>query len=141
MSQKKIGWQKYEDLLEQQINSPIIEMISNSVKNVAMIENAAPSDPLYKEFEDEIEIEQMLTTEQPFLSIPEDISNEIQLTANFDCWLGHTNFNISKDIKEKLSKINGVEVLKICSRYRFFIGVGRMFDFSNVRTEIEETIL
>ena len=141
MSQKKIGWQKYEDLLEKQINSPIIEMISNSVKNVAMIENAAPLDPLYKEFEDEIDIEQMLTAEQPFLSIPEDISNEIQLTANFDCWLGHTNFNISKDIKNKLNAINGVEVLKICSRYRFFIGVGRMFDFSNVRTEIEETIL
>ena len=52
MSQKKIGWQKYEDLLEKQINSPIIEMISNSVKNVAMIENAAPSETLYKEFED-----------------------------------------------------------------------------------------
>lgn len=141
MSQNKIGWQKYEDLLEQQINSPIIEMISNSVKNVAKAENVGQSEPFYKELEDEFDLEEMLTMEQPFISIPEDISSEIQLTANFDCWLGHTNFNISDDIKNNLNKINGIEVLKICSRYRFFIGIGRMFDFSGVRAEIEETLL
>ena len=65
----------------------------------------------------------------------------IHFLANFDCWLGHTNFNISKDVKNNLNKVNGIEVLKICSRYRFFIGVGRMFDFPKVRTEIERILL
>jgi len=31
--------------------------------------------------------------------------------------------------------------LKICSRYRFFIGIGRMFDFKNVRKNIENILL
>ena len=76
-----------------------------------------------------------------FAGMPEDLSNEIQMISNFDCWLGHTNFNITKSVKERLENVRGVEVLKICSRYRFFIGVGRMFDFSEVRKEIEESFL
>ena len=42
--------------------------------------------------------------------------------------------------KTKLEKVRGVEVLKICSRYRFFLGVGQMFNFSDVRKEIEDVI-
>ena len=34
----------------------------------------------------------------------------------------------------------GVELLKICSRYRFLVGVGRMFDFKDVRRKIESKI-
>jgi hypothetical protein len=59
----------------------------------------------------------------------------------FDCWMGHTNFDITPKIKEQLNKIQGVEVLKICSRYRFFIGVGKMFSFTDVRKNIEKDIL
>jgi hypothetical protein len=55
--------------------------------------------------------------------------------------LGHTNFNITKEIKDKLNRTEGIELLKICSRYRFFIGVGRMFDFGNVRKVIEDLFL
>ena len=69
MSHQKIGWQKYEDLLEQQINSPIIEMISNSVKNVAKTENIGQIEKtLYKEVEDEFETQEMLATVDPFFS-------------------------------------------------------------------------
>ena len=55
--------------------------------------------------------------------------------------MGHTNFNLTEDIKESLNEVDGVEVLKICSRYRFFVGVGRMFDFSDVRKNIEDQII
>ena len=48
-----------------------------------------------------------------------------------------TRINIIKNI---LNTIDGVEVLKICSRYRFFIGVGKMFDFSEVRKNIEKEL-
>lgn len=140
MTTKRIGWQKYEDLLEQQINSPIIEMLTSSISNLT-----APIDPIDEsdEFSPQNEYDEITAQvhPQPFLSIPEDISNEIQLTANFDCWMGHTNFNITNDVRNKLNKVRGVEVLKICSRYRFFIGTGKMFDFSEVRKEIEDTLL
>ena len=70
-----------------------------------------------------------------------ELSNEITLAASFDCWLGHTNFNLTEEIKDNLNKVDGVEVLKICSRYRFFVGIGKMFEFSDVRETIEKNIL
>ena len=48
---------------------------------------------------------------------------------------------VTNNIKETLDTAEGVEILKINSRYRFFIGVGKMFDFKDVRTNIEEKLL
>jgi dimeric dUTPase (all-alpha-NTP-PPase superfamily) len=73
--------------------------------------------------------------------VPENLSNEIQLLSNFDCWVGHTNFNITEEIKNTMNRIDGIEVLKICSRYRFFIGVGKCFNFKEVREEIEKQFI
>ena len=61
------------------------------------------------------------------------------MLTNFDCWVGHTNFNLSKKIASELEKIEGVELLRICSRYRFFIGIGKMFDFKAVRKNLEKS--
>jgi dimeric dUTPase (all-alpha-NTP-PPase superfamily) len=55
--------------------------------------------------------------------------------------MGHTNFDITNRIKETLDSIEGIEILKICSRYRFFIGVGQMFNFSEVRKSIENEFI
>ena len=71
----------------------------------------------------------------------EKFMDDVNMTANFDCWMGHTNFDLTKEIKHSLDHVEGVEVLKICSRYRFFIGIGRMFDFKNVRKNIENILL
>ena len=49
--------------------------------------------------------------------------------------------NIDEWIKDVLNKVPGIEVLKICSRYRFFVGIGQMFDFTEVRNDIEKAIL
>ena len=49
--------------------------------------------------------------------------------------LAHANFDITKEIKSRLNKTEGVELLKVLSRYRFFVGVGKMFDFKQVRKE------
>ena len=75
------------------------------------------------------------------INVGDDLTNEITLAESFDCWLGHTNFNITEEIKEHLNKIDGIEVLKICSRYRFFVGIGKMFDFSEVRESIEKQVI
>lgn len=121
---RKIGWQKYEDLLEQQIKSPLSGLLIG-----AMLQSGSDE-------EEEEMIEEH--SDQPMLiAIPETLSSEIQLTTNFDCWIAHTNFDITEKIKNAINKIEGVEVLKIYSRYRFFVGVGRMFDFKDVRKEIE----
>jgi hypothetical protein len=58
----------------------------------------------------------------------------------WDCWLGYTNFDITNKISDRIKIINGVEALRIMSRYTFCVGVGKMFQFSDVRKEIENAI-
>tara|TARA_Y100001937_G_scaffold109885_1_gene154989 strand:- start:518 stop:958 length:441 start_codon:yes stop_codon:yes gene_type:complete len=133
-----IGWQKYEDVLERQVNSPVIDQLYRSVIAAALNE------------EDLQEIEEQLAQTEyqddeagdmnTVFTLDKDFSAEILLATNYDCWIGHTNFNLTEGIKKTLNKIEGIEVLKICSRYRFFIGVGRMFDFSDVRKTVEKEL-
>lgn len=58
----------------------------------------------------------------------------------FKLWMGHTNFSITKRVAKTLKTVPGVEVLQIMTRYRFMIGIGEMFEFSDVRVAIEKTL-
>ncbi len=78
---------------------------------------------------------------QKMLPLTPQVIDDISMLANFDCWIGHTNFDITPSIRDQLNKIEGIEVLKIFSRYRFFVGIGQMFDFQNVRYDIESKII
>ena len=136
---KKIGWQKYEDLIETQLSSPVFQqMLKGVVSNIQPEDYDQENEEYYEQsnYNDE-QVEDSLIIPVP---ITDELSNEIAIMSSFDCWIGHTNFDITPSVKKTLDEINGVEILKICSRYRFFIGVGRMFDFKNVREEIEKTI-
>ena len=95
-TKNKIGWQKYEDLLEKQINSPLIDMVAASILKPISINKEMDYPPEYQEIQEEIEGYQEPDMSSAFSAMPEDLSNEIQMITNFDCWLGHTNFNISK---------------------------------------------
>ena len=129
MSKPTIGWQKYEDLLESQMNSPILETLLEKYQTVDNYEED------YEEPVDEKDKSEMLIPLSP------KMLDDIAMLNNFECWMGHTNFDITPATKEALNNVKGVELLKICSRYRFFIGVGRMFKFADVRREIEDQIL
>lgn len=132
----KVGWQKYEDVIEEQISSPIVDQLYNAM--VRKSEESIIEDLTEEELEQmERMIEQDMSQTNEMISIPEGLANEISLATNFDCWIAHTNFNLTESIKNELDQIEGVEMLKIFSRYRFLIGVGRMFNFSDVRQEIE----
>ena len=137
---KKIGWQKYEDVIENQLSSPMFkELIKNLVRGASGPE---------MNYDDHPEEESYMTSEEEDMStnflipvpVSDDLVNEITLMSTFDCWIGHTNFDITPSVKKILNEVNGVEVLKICSRYRFFIGVGKMFEFKTVRENIERII-
>jgi hypothetical protein len=125
---KKIGWQKYEDVIQTEMYSPIASMI---------LEELNPELDEMQEFEDE---EGMGQAQESFL-VPKNFYETIALMSRFDCWIGHTNFNITTSIKDKLNEVDGIEVLNVISRYRFFIGIGKMFKFSEVRKDIENCIL
>lgn len=135
---RKIGWQKYESLLEEQMSSPVVhDLIKNAMKNVMQSSHQFDSDD-----EDE-ELESLEEDHDSSIVMPinSKILDDIAIITNFDCWIGHTNFDITNKTKQILDQVEGVEVLKIFSRYRFFIGIGKMFDFKDVRSTIEKELL
>lgn len=133
VSKLNIGWQKYEDIIEEQIRSPLtglfINSIATQVSGSGELEENIYDDHVFQEGG----VEDMV-------QIPESILNEIMIINNFECWVGHTNFNITPDIAQVLNTVDGVEALKIQTRYRFFIGIGKMFDFSEVRSKIAKKL-
>jgi|TARA_A100001201_G_scaffold130246_1_gene115953 hypothetical protein len=129
---KKIGWQKYEDMIKKQISSPLASLMMSANLNLNMEED---------EEEYQEELEQALETQEILaVPVPESFHEQISLVTNYDCWIGHTNFDITPSLKKDFEEVEGVEVLKVCSRYRFFVGVAQMFDFKDVRKLIEEII-
>ena len=127
MIKRSIGWQKYEDMLESQLDSPLFDTLLSKSEEL--------NQDQYIEGPEELRVEQDI-----IIPVDEKMMENIILTSNFDCWMAHTNFNLTPEIKSVLNKINGIEVLKICSRYRFFIGIGKMFDFNDVRNMIEREL-
>jgi hypothetical protein len=66
--------------------------------------------------------------------------DKLRPSEKFDCWIGYTNFDITQNVSDIIESVDGVEALEIMSRYTFFLGVGKMFKFRDVRTTIEEAI-
>ena len=135
---KEIGWQKYEMLLEEQVTSPFLsELLKHTMNSLSGAEEKEESEPSYEDMveDGEEEVDPMV------LPINAKLIEDALLVTNFDCWIAHTNFDITEKIKKTLDSIAGVEILKVMSRYRFFIGVGKMFKFQHVRSVIEEKLL
>jgi hypothetical protein len=136
---KKIGWQKYEDFLEKQFSSPLLNTI---MQNIAMQNLILEDDDQDGEMGDEDDAEIKDTSHlNMMLPVTRQLIEDVTMLSNFDCWIAHTNFDITPKIKDRLNSIPGIELLKICSRYRFFIGIGQMFDFKEVRNKIEESLI
>jgi len=131
---RKIGWQKYEDVLEKQLTSPFFQQMLKNITEITPEES--PEEEVYYEPSNESPEETLLVP----IPVTDDLSSQITMLTSFDCWVGHTNFDITPTVKRAISEIKGVEVLKVTSRYRFFIGVGKMFKFKNVRSDIETRI-
>lgn len=141
--EKKIGWQKYEDYIEKQLSCPILQ---NIIQNM-LAQNLEDAIDGEEDEEDEDSYEEPTKKGIPPIAISQmmpltpQIIEDVSMLSNFDCWIGHTNFDITPRVKEKLNKTPGVEILKIFSRYRFFVGIGEMFDFQDVRFDIEQKLI
>jgi hypothetical protein len=96
--------------------------------------------------EDE-ELEEHLNKHQPnpvkVIATPLGLIPYNEHTASskiFNFWIGHTNFNISKNIKSIIEESEGVEILDIFTRYRFRIAIGKCFTDADVMSSIKEKI-
>lgn len=96
------------------------------------------SSGIINDFEEEhkAEIHNVLSTPFGFWRV-DDAMNPYK---QFKLWMGHTNFTINIKVAEIIKNTPGIEVLSILTRYRFLIGVGEMFDISDVRVAIEKSL-
>ncbi|MAH50805.1 hypothetical protein CMI37_33615 [Candidatus Pacearchaeota archaeon] len=128
MLHKKIAWERWdEDVIEQEI---VEEFYSDQLEEEdedGVVENAITF--LEK-------IPSLVTTPMGMYQL----HDKMNIMNQFDCWMGYTNFDITESVREVIEKTKGVELLNIMTRYRFFLGVGKLFDFSDVRREIEESL-
>jgi hypothetical protein len=71
-----------------------------------------------------------------------NVSSESKLKPSdrWDCWMGYTNFGITQDVQETIQEIEGVDALKVMSRYSFCIGVGKMFKSIDVKKDIHNAV-
>lgn len=58
----------------------------------------------------------------------------------FNFWVGHTNFNLSKEIIDLIESCCGVEILDVFTRYRFRLGIGKCFNDSDVMQKIQDIV-
>tara|TARA_R110000824_G_scaffold9932_9_gene44134 strand:+ start:3941 stop:4567 length:627 start_codon:yes stop_codon:yes gene_type:complete len=127
---KKIAWQSWNALIQQSINEEQ-ELLRELEEEIQSMVHEAPS--LLP-----MDILQPKTIHTPVGIYP--IESLFKPSDRWDCWIGHTNFDITHSIKQILSETSGIEALRILGRYTFFVGVPRLFDFKDVRLAIEKKL-
>jgi hypothetical protein len=65
---------------------------------------------------------------------------DLNMSEIFNFWIGHTNFNLTKDVAGVIEQSDGVEVLDIITRYRFRIGIGKIFTDRDVMKQINDNV-
>jgi len=127
----KIAWEKWEDIdLPPQMELP-----------EEMEESFSPESQIEEELISQLNFGPMMPA--PRIRTPLgvfSIDDPLRPSKMFDCWIGHTNFDITSEIAMELEEIPGIEAFKILSRYRFFIGVAQLFDFRDVRETVQDII-
>lgn len=58
----------------------------------------------------------------------------------FNFWIGHTNFDITKEVSDIIEVAEGVETLDIFTRYRFRISIGKSFNDREVMDLINRNV-
>ena len=55
----------------------------------------------------------------------------------YKLWVAHTNFDITESVVETVEEIPGVEILRVWTRYRMWIGIANLFDTTEVQKAID----
>ena len=129
INNNKIVWEKWKDPLSQQKDEWSPEQ-----------KEKPPEDTYFEEPYEEDVTEGIPA--QYFMSnmgvVPYNPMEAINKMFNF--WTGHTNFSITPDVAVKIEKIEGIEVLDILTRYRFRIGIAKLFRDRNVMNKIQDIV-
>lgn len=123
---RKIAWERWdEDLLHEEI-----------IDNLNIDMEDADEELANDAMELMSKIPKLISTPLGIFQLYDKMSPMKQ----FECWMGYTNFNITGQIQKNVENVEGVELLSVISRYRFFVGVGKLFNFKTVRIDVENLL-
>ena len=126
MPSKKIAWENWKEKVDY---SPPENKLEEAVED--------DEDAIEKSLLSAMEIPRLVQTPLGIFHY----EDKLKPSEKFDCWIGYTNFDITQNISDLIECVDGVEALEVMSRYTFFLGVGKMFNFRDVRLGIESLIL
>lgn len=89
-----------------------------------------------EEEEKEVKIRPVVPTPMGFMPIYPFQS----FSKSFEFWLGHTNFDITPGVKDKIEATEGVEILDVITRYCFRVAVGKAFTGADVKISIQRAL-
>lgn len=111
------------------LESLMMDDLNGNSEELSQLENMLP--PFMSELQSPV-------VHTPFGNVSTD--SALKPSDRWQCWMGYTNFDLTHRVSDRMKVINGVEALRIMSRYTFCVGVGKMFSFTSVRKEIENAI-
>lgn len=126
MPSKKIAWENWKEKVDY---SPPENKLEESTEE--------DEDAIEKSLLSAMEIPRLVQTPLGIFHY----EDKLKPSEKFDCWIGYTNFDITQNVSDLIECVDGVEALEVMSRYTFFLGVGKMFNFRDVRLGIESLIL
>ena len=126
MPSKKIAWENWKEKVDY---SPPENKLEESTEE--------DEDAIEKSLLSAMEIPRLVQTPLGIFHY----EDKLKPSEKFDCWIGYTNFDITQNVSDLIEYVDGVEALEVMSRYTFFLGVGKMFNFRDVRLGIESLIL
>jgi hypothetical protein len=133
-----IVWQKWSDPLGE-----------DDLESIPEEESSEEAEPVFYEDEDDRsehetgEAIEFYKKPTRVIMTPMGIIPYTENTASnkiFNFWLGHTNFDITMPVCRIIEQVRGVETLDIFTRYRFRIGIGKLFETSLVINDINNKV-
>tara|TARA_R110002020_G_scaffold93738_1_gene225965 strand:- start:1092 stop:1730 length:639 start_codon:yes stop_codon:yes gene_type:complete len=131
---KKIAWESWNARSEEIINLNAFLPPEIDTEGSAYSEIEVPPELLSPEMF--LQPQKLIFT--PLGIYPQD--STLKPSDRWDCWMGYTNFDITTGISTRIELVEGVEALRILSRYSFFVGIGKLFEIKDVRRDIEKDL-
>lgn len=129
MTKTHLSIRQHPNIVWEKWNDPIAN-IDNTISNK---EDSSDYDEIPNI---KTEIMKCLATPMGISSLPE----ESILSKNIDFWVGYTNFNLSAPICNIINQASGVETFDVFTRYRFRVGIGKLFKAGPVISKIAQDV-
>lgn len=126
---KKINWESW-NAIEEDIVAKINE--KRNIEPPELIFDERPESQI-------LEFPPSPIFETPFGSY--NVDSSFKPSSRWECWIGHTNFNVSANVVNVINKTEGVESVVVMGRYTFCVAIKKqLFNSREVRDNIQDLL-